>query len=160
MNNQRSVKQSIELLEVMSNKKTLDECRVLGKKPKKKQQPEAQEQKALFQWAKLQECKYPQLKLMFAIPNGGSRHPIEAKNLKLQGVKPGIPDIFLPVPKRCKESGQIICCGLWLEMKAEKGKLQDNQKEWLDTLNGQDYYATVVYGWEEAVKTILEYLET
>ena len=159
MNNQRSVKQSIELLEVMSNKKSIQDCRVLGVKPKKKSHPEADEQKALFQWAKLQEWKYPQLKLMFAIPNGGSRHKIEARNLKLQGVKAGVPDTFLPFPKRCKETGQILCAGLWIEMKAEKGKLQDNQKEWLSLLNGQDYYAIMAYSADEAIKIIIEYLD-
>jgi hypothetical protein len=143
----------------MSNKKSIEDCRVLGVKPKKKRQPEADEQKALFKWASLQEWKYPQLKLMFAIPNGGSRHPIEAKNLKLQGVKAGVPDIFLPAPKRDSTTKEITCAGLWLEMKAEKGKLQDNQKEWLYALNGQDYYATVAYSAEEAIKIIIEYLD-
>jgi hypothetical protein len=136
----------------MTNKKTLDECKVLGKKPKKKRQPEADEQKALFQWAKLQECKYPELVLLFAIPNGGSRHVIEARNLKLQGVKSGIPDMFLPVAR-----GDYH--GLWIELKAEKGKLQENQKEWLANLNGQGYLAEVAYGWEEAKTIIIHYLQ-
>ena len=159
MNKKRSIKQSIELLEVMTNKKSIDDCKVLYKSPKKRKHPEADEQKALFHWAQLQECKYPQLKLMFAIPNGGSRNPIEARNLKLQGVKAGVPDIFLPVPKRSKFTNEIICAGLWIELKADNGKVPDNQKVWLSALNGIDYYAVVAYGWEEAKKIILEYLE-
>ena len=60
---------------------------------------EAQEQKALFRWAELAKGGHPELGLMYATPNGGSRNPIEARHLKEQGVKPGVPDIFLPVPK-------------------------------------------------------------
>ena len=40
---------------------------------------EAQEQTALFQWAKMQSGKYPELALLHAIPNGGSRHPMRLR---------------------------------------------------------------------------------
>lgn len=52
----------------------------------------------------------------FAIENGGSRHPVEAKNLKLRGVTPGIPDTMLAIPS----SGFH---GLFIEYKSDKGKL-------------------------------------
>ena len=81
-------------------------------------QLERAEQIALFTWAAWQSSKYPELKLMFAIPNGGSRHPIEAVNLKTSGVKAGGPDIFLPVAR-----GEYKC--LWVEMKSEKGKKKE-----------------------------------
>ena len=55
---------------------------------------EAQEQTTLFQWAAMMSRFYPELALMHAIPNGGSRNPIEARNLRLQGVRAGIPDIW------------------------------------------------------------------
>lgn len=57
----------------------------------KKQQHEAQIQTALFKWAALAECKYPELRLMFHIPNGGRRDAVEAYHLKLQGTKSGVP---------------------------------------------------------------------
>ncbi len=59
---------------------------------------EASEQIKLMEWCKWQEHKYPELQLLYHIPNGGSRNAIEAKNLKRQGVKPGVPDLCLPVP--------------------------------------------------------------
>lgn len=57
---------------------------------------EAQEQTALFQWAEMMQGRIPELRLMHHIANGGTRNQIEAVHLKQQGVKPGIPDIFLP----------------------------------------------------------------
>ena len=37
------------------------------------------EQMCLFRWAKASEGKWPELKLMFHIPNGGKRSKAEAK---------------------------------------------------------------------------------
>ena len=48
---------------------------------------EALEQSIIFAWASMQENVYPELKLMFAIPNGGYRNKLEAKNLKMKGAK-------------------------------------------------------------------------
>lgn len=108
---------------------------------------EAEEQAALFQWAAYD----PRLQFMYAIPNGGSRNRIEAKNLKRQGVKSGVPDICLPLP-----SGYWH--GLYIEMKAGKNKPSENQKKWLAFLESVGYKTAVCYGFEEAKKIITEYL--
>lgn len=109
---------------------------------------EGEAQTTLFQWA----AYYPELKYMFAVPNGGSRNSIEAHNLKLQGVKSGVPDICLPLPK-----GKYH--GLYIELKVEKNKTSKNQDEWLKYLVTVGYKAAVCYGFDEAQKTILEYLK-
>ena len=54
-------------------------------------------QKALFEWADRMEGAWPELRLMYAIPNGGLRTKAQAGKLKAEGVKPGVPDIHLPV---------------------------------------------------------------
>src|SRR6266576_1994743 len=54
------------------------------------------EQTALFCWAGLNQIKYPPLKWMFAVPNGGFRFKREAGRLKAGGVKAGVPDVVLP----------------------------------------------------------------
>lgn len=114
---------------------------------------ERDEQIALFQWAKLNTGKYPCLKYMYHIPNGGSRNKIEAANLKRQGVKRGVPDICLPAP--CGGYN-----GLYIELKRQKsGKLSEDQKDWIEVLNNNGYLATVCHGWEQAKNTILKYLE-
>lgn len=114
---------------------------------------EAQEQTALFQWAAYMARKWPELRLMHAIPNGGSRHPVEAARLKAQGVKAGIPDIFLPVA-----SGGYH--GLYIEMKRKKGgRISVDQQQMIDALRAQGYRVEVCKGAEEASKTIKEYME-
>jgi len=112
---------------------------------------EAQIQTALFKWAELSASKYPELELMFHIPNGGRRDLIEAYHLKQQGTKAGVPDIFLPAPRG-------TFAGLFLELKSERGRLQDNQKTWLNELSKQGYKAITVYGFNEARAAIESYL--
>ena len=113
---------------------------------------ESQEQQALFEWAETMEYKYPELKLMYHIPNGGLRNKTVAAKLKLEGVKSGVPDIFLPVAK-------LNFHGLYIEIKAEKGKLSENQKKWHEKLRNQGYRAITCWGWEEAKTMIESYLK-
>ena len=112
---------------------------------------EAQEQRALFQWAGLAEQQYPELKLLHHIPNGGKRDARTAVNLKREGVKAGVPDICLPVAR-----GQYH--GLYIELKAGKNKTSTKQKEWLNALSKEGYATKVCYGWVEARETIEGYL--
>ena len=60
---------------------------------------EAEEQIALFEWAALQSGRFPELALLYHVPNGGSRNKIEAARLRAQGVKSGVPDLCLPVAR-------------------------------------------------------------
>ncbi len=115
-------------------------------------QHEAEEQKALFEWAAAAKGKYPELDLLFHIPNGGSRNVIEASNLKRQGVKKGVPDLFLPVAR-----GKYH--GLFIELKWGKNKPSPEQKEWIRNIRKQNYAALVCYGWEEAAEVLKRYLE-
>ena len=55
------------------------------------------EQICLFRWATAQQGKYPELALMYHVPNGGKRSKSEAARFRAMGVKAGVPDIFLPV---------------------------------------------------------------
>jgi hypothetical protein len=113
---------------------------------------EAQEQAALFQWIAYKAKQYPELQYCYHIPNGGSRNPIEARHLKEQGVKPGIPDLFLP----CARGGWH---GLYIEMKRRKGgRLSDEQAAMLEALREQGYCAWVCKGANDAIELITEYL--
>ena len=82
-------------------------------------QREDLEQAALISWAEAYERIYPELALLYHIPNGGKRDRIVAAKLKAQGVKPGVPDLCLPVPR-----GKYH--GLYIEMK--DGKKQNHRK--------------------------------
>lgn len=90
--------------------------------------------------------------MMFHIPNGGQRAITTAKRLKAEGVKAGVPDICLPVPK-----GKYH--GLFIEMKVKGNKPTENQELWLAALKEQGYYTAVCFGLESAIDVILNYLK-
>ena len=113
---------------------------------------EAEEQALLFQWAAAMRRRMPEMELLFHIPNGGSRNMIEARHLKAQGVKPGVPDLFLPVARHGMN-------GLFIEMKrADGGRLSDEQKTWIQRLRQELYEVKVCHGFDEARKALEEYL--
>ena len=113
---------------------------------------ESQEQTTLFEWIRLMAKKWPELELCHAVPNGGSRNPVEARNMRLQGVRAGIPDICLP----CARKGHH---GLYIELKRIKGgRVSVEQKKMILALQEQGYKAVVCYGWEEASNVIQEYM--
>jgi len=116
---------------------------------KTKNVSESQHQKAFFEWL----SHYPNIRsLTFAIPNGGRRDAREARNLKLQGVTAGVPDIFIAIPS--KEFN-----GLFLELKAGKNKTTKNQDIMIYKLRENGYKVEVCYGWEEAKNVCVDYLD-
>lgn len=114
---------------------------------------EAQEQTELINWAK--ECVksniHPELIMLYAIPNGGTRDKLEAVNLKRQGVSAGVPDLCLAVPK-----GKYH--GLYIEMKVYPNKTTDKQEQWLANLCRFGYAVKVCYGARSAKNAIEHYL--
>lgn len=112
-------------------------------------------QAALFCYA--QQSGIPELKWLFAVPNGGLRDVRTANSLKAEGVKSGVSDIMLPVTKYGFN-------GLFIEMKHEKyrnhknGGLISNQQEFGEFVIGQGYRFVVCYSWIEARDAILRYL--
>jgi VRR-NUC domain len=115
---------------------------------------ESGHQTALLAWSALPDirAKYPDLKWLFHIPNGGSRNKFEAVRLKAQGVKSGVPDLCLPILR-----GRYY--GLWIELKKIKGKVSEQQYEWISYLSQQGYYSCVCRGWEAARDMLIWYLE-
>ena len=118
-----------------------------------RQNLEFQHQCALIQWASHNDKIRDYL---IHIPNGGSRHKIEAVNLKRSGVKAGVPDIFMAIPRNGFG-------GLWIELKAPKSKtskpkVSEKQDLYIELLNKAGYRAVVCWGWDEAREEILRYL--
>lgn len=112
---------------------------------------ESEEQTAIIEWANIMQHRVPELALLYHVPNGGSRNVIEAKRLKAQGVKSGVPDLVLPVAR-----GKYH--GLYIELKTLRGRVSDTQKQWLDALRNQGYAAIVCRGADEAIAMIAKYL--
>lgn len=114
---------------------------------------ESEEQIALFQWAEMMMKKYPELGMLYHIPNGGKRNIRTAARLRKEGVKPGVPDLCLPVP-----SGKYH--GLYIEMKRQKGgKVSAIQDIWLSALMEYGYKTVVCCGWQAAAKVLTAYLD-
>lgn len=106
-------------------------------------------QVAFFQWVDFQN-QYPDLKSAFAIPNGGKRNISVAKKLKAEGVRSGIPDIFIPVAKQGYN-------GLFIEVKTQKGATSKQQKQWLNTLSSQGYKAVICRGLDNILDEVKKY---
>lgn len=108
-------------------------------------------QAALIAWANAQECRYPELKWLFAIPNGGHRSKAVAGKLKAEGVRRGVFDLCLPVKRG-------IYSSLWIEMKYGKNKPTSEQLEFKAFIEGQGGFCVVCWDWEEAKRCIVDYL--
>ena len=113
---------------------------------------EAQEQAALFQWAQLMSHKHAELSLMYAIPNAGLRGPRARSELLKTGLKAGVPDVCLPVPR-----GGFGAC--YVEMKRQGNKPRSEQAWWIDQLRDVGNCVGVIYSWEEAKAFLLYYLD-
>lgn len=114
--------------------------------------PETAEQAAVFEWAEWQVGKFPELKLMYHVPNEGKRSAVTGARLRREGMKKGVSDICLPVPR-----GEFH--GLYIELKAKGGKPTKEQIAFLDGITEQGYFGCICYGAETAEKTILSYLK-
>ncbi|MCD8204979.1 MAG: VRR-NUC domain-containing protein [Coprobacillus sp.] len=112
---------------------------------------ESKHQQAVFKWTQYVRQKYPDLKLLFHIKNEDAMGAKQVAVDKAMGVKKGVPDLFLPVPR-----GQYH--GLFIEMKNETGRPSDAQKWWGQELKDQGYYWEVCHGWEKAVQTLEWYM--
>ena len=109
------------------------------------------EQETVIQWARMCSGRWPELKLLYHIPNGGSRNKKEAVKLKRMGVKAGVADLFLPVAR----SGYH---GLYIEMKYEDGRLSKSQREFLTAAAAEQYCCLVCYSAADAIETLEKYM--
>ena len=88
---------------------------------------------------------------LFHVPNGGSRNRIEAAKFKAMGVRPGVPDLILILPR----GGYHY---LALELKVGKNKQTENQKWYQSkmTENGGKY--VVIRSLDDFIETVNAYL--
>lgn len=112
---------------------------------------EHQEQAALVRWATLYSNDYPALALLFAIPNGGARDAVTGARLKAEGVRAGVPDMYLPVARDGWH-------GLFIELKVGRNKPSKHQEWWSEKLTEQGYLAVVCWGWHDAAGLLVDYL--
>lgn len=126
--------------------------KIEGKPRKKRNRNEEIEQEKFNKW--FDEVLWPKGYRWFHPANGGRRNLIEGAKFKRMGVKKGVPDIFMPVPRKDYH-------GLVIELKGLDRNLCDvtpEQENWINWFNAHNYYSRVAFGFEEAKKIVLEYL--
>lgn len=99
------------------------------------------------------EAAYPrEAAMLFAIPNGGDRNVLVAVKLKKEGVRRGVPDMFLALPRGGWH-------GLFIEMKRRRGGVvSPEQAAYIEALRAQGYRAEVCKGCDEALEVLRDYL--
>ena len=118
---------------------------------------EHNEQVAVIDWCFAMTRTWPELDLIFAVPNGamlggGRVGAIRMNALKAEGLRPGVCDLMLPAPR-----GEWH--GMFIEMKTKTGTLSENQKEFIAAVEKQGYYTAVCYGAEDAIEQLTFYLQ-
>lgn len=102
----------------------------------------------------------PRLKWLHAIHNQGHGDAIRGSVAKAEGVKAGVADVFLPVPKPyCLGGISYEYHGLYIEMKKKTGGIQsDIQKDFQADMIEAGYQCVVCNGWLVARNVIMDYL--
>jgi hypothetical protein len=130
-------------------------------------------QVALFQWVAVTAAKrYPATILLHAIPNGAKlmgigtvEGRIEGAKMKAEGVRSGVPDTFLPVPRLTNQRADGYYPGLYIELKKpgrerEKwGARSEDQVKWQRDLLAQGFAVVTAYGWCASAQAIADYMD-
>lgn len=114
-----------------------------------KPQTESQIQKDCVRWFRLQ---YPAIEaLFFAVPNGGARNAWTAKIMKDEGVRAGVADLVLLLPR----SGFAYLC---IEMKKPGGRQSESQIEFQKMAEKARGRYVICHSLDEFVKAVREYI--
>ena len=104
-----------------------------------------EDQAALCKW--MDEKGY----VYFAIPNDGERSIGMAVKAAATGLKKGVPDLCIAMPRAPYH-------GLYIELKrVTGGTVSEYQREWIRKLRAQGYRAEVCKGYDAAVRVLEEY---
>lgn len=111
---------------------------------------------SIIDWANTFANEFPELELLHAIPNGGLRRKATAGKLKAEGVKAGVPDLFLPLPNFSKR-----LAGLYIELKApgRENNTSDEQKWWICKLICNGYKVAIGSDFDAVTEGIMNYVE-
>ena len=137
-------------------------------KPKAPVPTESQEQAALITWwHSYAATKGIDERLLFSIPNGANKSIAQAMKFKREGLRKGVPDLFLAMRKVMKKPHDepypaylVMFHGLFIEMKRKKEKGTQEQIEYGLLLRKMGYSSLICLGCDEAMKAIKGYIET
>jgi hypothetical protein len=101
-------------------------------------------QKTVMEWV---NTKRGLRNFVIHIPNEGKRTTYYGKSLKDMGMRPGVADLFIAMPKHGYH-------GAWIELKSKHGGLSTNQRDFLVDMMIKNYFATACFSIEDAIDTI------
>lgn len=128
-----------------------DEKRSAAKSSRPRSDEEHQHQKAFFEILRLNERTHPELRFIFAVPNGGRRDKAAAGKLWAEGVRAGVPDICIPIGRK----GHF---GAFIENKSASGKTTPAQAEFALHLTRANYAFKTCRSVDEQVAFVEWYL--
>lgn len=124
-----------------------------AKLSKRRNQGEHVHQSAFVKLCALHEHRFPALKYLFAVPNFARlRSQREVAARLREGLKKGVPDLWLPYPSQGHP-------GLIIENKFGKNKPTPEQLEWIERMRAVNWRVVVCYSFEQQVATLLDYLQ-
>ena len=136
----------------------ISKAKATGRKRPPTPTEHAEQSALIFWWDAVAAQHGLDHRLLFAIPNGGDRHPAVAAKLKVEGVRAGVPDLMLAVA-RMGTKGWRPYGGLFIELKRVGIKsAKAGQEEYHALLRAQGYRVEVCSGFEAARAAILGYL--
>ena len=95
--------------------------------------------------------RWPELALLFHIKNKTSEGKERVATDRAMGVKKGVPDLCLPIPRGNYHA-------LYIELKNETGRTSEAQEWWGKKLLENGNMWEVCHGWQSAVRTLEWYL--
>jgi len=137
----------LKVAEKTGGTKTIKAADFMGNKPS-----ESEIQRSLIKaLALIKHGGRPLIDFIYAIPNGGHRAKSTAKQMQLEGVKKGVPDLHCIVAVAPYHS-------LYIEMKTPKGDLSSDQKAFVPLLRECGHKVVVCRSVDQALTEIQKYL--
>lgn len=135
-----------------TNRMTFDQLVEHQRRHPQRRRPDDEEHRiqcACVNWFRLQ---YPtHATALFAVPNGGRRDRVSGAKLKAEGVLPGVSDLILLLPRGRHH-------GLLIEMKTERGKQSQAQRDWQRDMVHRGYKYLVIRSIDEFIDMVTDYL--
>ena len=133
-----------------------DYLATLLKEPKRRRQPEYDDQVRLFTFidvlAELNPAFASDLLDVWSSSSGGKRSKAAAGKMRAAGQRKGVPDIECMIPV-----GRFH--GFFMEMKAGRNGLTGEQRERMERLAARGYSVAVARSWQEAGHRLCDYLK-
>lgn len=117
-----------------------------------KNDPEHQAQVAFFERVHWAAQWHPELEAIYAVPNAAQRSEREGARMKDEGLKPGQPDVCVPIPRNGYGA-------LYLELKVGKNKPTPEQVARMKVLESVGNLCLCVWGWEAMWEAVVEYMD-